>query len=98
VQCLAIKGRAAVAGIMENTFEIAPYGELINKEAEVIGVSDHLASEMPQLIEFARTGKLKLGGVITGRVALRADAINEALDRLERFEGVGRQVVVPGTV
>ena len=96
VQCLAIKGRAAVAGIMENTFEIAPYGELISKEAEVIGVSDHLANEMPQLIEFARTGKLKLGGVITGRVPLRADAINEALDRLERFEGVGRQVVVPG--
>jgi 2-desacetyl-2-hydroxyethyl bacteriochlorophyllide A dehydrogenase len=95
VQSLAIKGRTAVAGIMDKTFEIAPYMELINKEAEVIGVSDHLASELPELIEFARTGKLKLDTVITGRVLLDAAAINGVLDRLERFEGVGRQVAVP---
>lgn len=95
VQSLAIKGRAAVAGITEKSFEIAPYMELINKEAEVIGVSDHLAGELPELIEFARTGKLKLDSIITGRVGLDADAINAALDRLERFQGVGRQVVVP---
>jgi 2-desacetyl-2-hydroxyethyl bacteriochlorophyllide A dehydrogenase len=95
VQCLAIKGRAAVAGITEKTFELAPYMELINKEAEVIGVSDHLASELPELIEFARAGKLKLDNVITQRVPLDAAAINHALDRLERFEGVGRQVVLP---
>jgi propanol-preferring alcohol dehydrogenase len=94
VQSLAIKGRAAVAGITDKTFEVAPYMELINKEAEVIGVSDHLASELPQLIEFARTGKLRLDSVITQRVPLDADAINAALDRLERFEGTGRQVVV----
>jgi 2-desacetyl-2-hydroxyethyl bacteriochlorophyllide A dehydrogenase len=95
VQCLAIKGRAAVAGITEKTFEVAPYMELINKEAEVIGVSDHLASELPELIEFARAGKLNLDSVITQRVPLDAGAINSALDRLERFEGTGRQVVVP---
>ena len=96
VQSLAIKGRAAVAGIMEKTFEIAPYMELICKEAEVIGVSDHLASELPELIEFVRTGKLKLDSIITGRVTLDADAVNAALDRLERFEGVGRQVITAG--
>jgi propanol-preferring alcohol dehydrogenase len=96
VQSLGIKGRAAVAGITEKTFEVAPYMELINKEAEVIGVSDHLASELPQLIEFAQKGKLKLDNVITNRVPLDAGAINSALDRLERFEGVGRQVVGPG--
>ena len=96
VQSLAIKGRAAVAGITEKTFEIAPYMELICKEAEVIGVSDHLASELPELIEFVRTGKLKLDSIITGRVTLDADAINAALDRLERFEGVGRQVITAG--
>jgi Zn-dependent alcohol dehydrogenase len=43
----------------------------------------------------ARTGKLKLDRIITERVPLDASAINAALDRLERFHGVGRQVVVP---
>ena len=41
---LAKKGRAAVAGITEKHFEVSPYHELINNEAEIIGVSDHLAS------------------------------------------------------
>jgi D-arabinose 1-dehydrogenase-like Zn-dependent alcohol dehydrogenase len=95
VQSLGIKGRAAIVGITDKSFEVAPYRELINKEAEVIGVSDHLASEMPSLIDFARTGKLSLGGVITRTLSLEADAINGALDRFERFEAQGREVVVP---
>jgi 2-desacetyl-2-hydroxyethyl bacteriochlorophyllide A dehydrogenase len=94
VQSLAIKGRVAIAGIMDKTFEIAPYEELINKEAEVIGVSDHLASELPQLIAFAREGKLNLQDIITERLPLDAEAINTALDRLERFEARGRSVIV----
>ena len=47
VQCLAIKGRAALAGLMDRTFEVAPYTEVLNKEAEIIGVSDHQAQELP---------------------------------------------------
>ena len=43
VQSLATLGRAALVGLTQETFELAPYRELINKEAEVIGVSDHLA-------------------------------------------------------
>jgi propanol-preferring alcohol dehydrogenase len=95
VQCLAIKGRAALVGITDKTFEIAPYAEILNKEAEIIGVSDHLASELPLLIEGVREGKLDLSGVITGTVPLAAGPINEVLDRLESFASVGRQVIVP---
>jgi len=95
VRSLAIKGRAALAGITDKTFEIAPYGEILNKEAEIIGVSDHLASELPRLIEWARQGKLDLSNVVTRTVPLEADAINQTLDGLERFGEDVRIVVTP---
>jgi threonine dehydrogenase-like Zn-dependent dehydrogenase len=95
VQSLAIRGRAAIAGITDATFEIAPYGELLNREAEVIGVSDHLASEIPLLIDFVLRGKLDLTRVVTRRVPLQADVINDVLDHLEHFDQVGRAVIVP---
>jgi 2-desacetyl-2-hydroxyethyl bacteriochlorophyllide A dehydrogenase len=83
VRSLAIKGRAALAGITEKKFEISPYHEVLNKEAEIIGVSDHLANELPQLIEMVRRGDLNLSRAITRTVPLDAKLINEALDDLE---------------
>ena len=49
LQSLAIKGRAMLVGITEKPFEVSPYPEVLNKEAEIIGVSDHLASKFPSL-------------------------------------------------
>ncbi len=95
VQSLAILGRAALAGLMQGTFEIAPYAELLNKEAEIIGVSDHLASELPALLELARTGKLDLSGDVIRTVPLEAGAVNEVLDRLEKFGDDVRVVITP---
>lgn len=95
VRSLAIKGRAALAGITEKAFEIAPYDDLLNKEAEIIGVSDHLAQELPMLLEWAAQGKLDLSRVVTRTVPLEAEAINDTLDRLERFGQDVRVVVVP---
>ena len=60
VQSLAILGRAGLVGLTQKTFEVAPYDEILNKEAEIIGVSDHLASEIPALLDYARTGGLDL--------------------------------------
>ena len=91
---LAVFGRAVIAGITDRTFEIAPYNDLLNKEAELIGASDHLAHELPLLIEMARRGVLDLSGVITDRVPLDADAINAAMDRIERFGGDVRVVII----
>src|SRR6266702_4364066 len=59
VLCLAPLGRAALVGLTREAMSIFPYMELINKEAEIIGVSDHLATEIPTLLEFARNGKLR---------------------------------------
>jgi propanol-preferring alcohol dehydrogenase len=95
VQSLAIKGRAALVGITEKTFEIAPYEEVLNKEAEIIGVSDHLASELPLLIELARSGKLNLAKIVTRTISLDADAINDTLNGLENFGDDGRVVINP---
>jgi propanol-preferring alcohol dehydrogenase len=83
VRCLAPLGRAALAGLTNETMSILPYQELINREAEIIGVSDHLASELPALIEFARDGKLRFPADGLRVVDLNAGKITAALDSLQ---------------
>jgi len=95
IRALAVKGRAALVGITDKSFPLSPYHELINKEAEVIGVSDHLATELPELLDFARSRKLDLANVISRTVPLDATAINDTLDRLEKFSDDVRTVIVP---
>ncbi|MGZ5002888.1 MAG: zinc-binding dehydrogenase, partial [Chthoniobacterales bacterium] len=95
VQSLGTLGRGALVGLTGKSFEIAPYAEIINKEAEIIGVSDHLASEIPSLLEFARTRQLDLSHGIIRTVPLDAALINDALDSLEKFGDDVRVVIMP---
>lgn len=95
VLSLAIQGRAALAGITEKPLEIHPYQELLNKEAEIIGVSDHLAQELPLLIEFVRQAKLDLSSAITRVIGLEVAQVNATLDQLETFGDDVRVVIVP---
>ena len=95
VQSLAVMGRAAIVGLTSQSFEIAPYNELLNREAEIIGVSDHLASEIPLLLDLAQTGKLVLAEGIIRRVPLEAGAVNGVLDGLEKFGADLRVVITP---
>lgn len=83
VLCLGVLGRAALVGLTADSMSILPYTELINKEVEIIGVSDHLASELPALIEFARNGKLRFPPEALRLVDLDAGQINAALDALQ---------------
>jgi len=92
---LAVMGRAALVGLTQKSFEVYPYTELLGKEAEIIGSSDHLLSELPTLLELARRGTLDLSEVITRTVPLDAVAINAALDELDRFGGNVRTVITP---
>jgi 2-desacetyl-2-hydroxyethyl bacteriochlorophyllide A dehydrogenase len=94
VRSLGILGRAALVGLTQETFEVAPYSEIVNKEAEIIGVSDHLASEIPVLLDLARTRKLDLFHGIIRTVPLEAGAVNHALDRLEKFSDDVRVVIL----
>jgi propanol-preferring alcohol dehydrogenase len=80
VHCLGALGRAALVGLTAESMSIFPYTELINKEIEIIGVSDHLATELPTLIEFARSGKLRFPPDALRFVDLDEEQINASLD------------------
>jgi D-arabinose 1-dehydrogenase-like Zn-dependent alcohol dehydrogenase len=83
VQCLGALGRAALVGLTAESISIFPYPELINKEVEIIGVSDHLAAEIPTLIEFARSGKLRFPPDALRFVDLDPEQINASLDAFQ---------------
>jgi propanol-preferring alcohol dehydrogenase len=95
VRSLGVFGRAVIAGITREPFEIYSYGELLGKEAVVRGSDDHLLSELPLLVEFARRGLLDLSDVVTRTVPLDAGEINAVMDELEAFGGGVRTVIVP---
>jgi len=83
VRCLAVQGRAAMVALSRESVSLLPYPDLINKEAEVIGVSDHLASELPVLMDLVRKGKLCFPEGTLRFVPLDAAQINAALDAVE---------------
>jgi propanol-preferring alcohol dehydrogenase len=95
VQCLGVLGRAALVGLTAEAMSIFPYTELINKEVEIIGVSDHLATELPTLIEFARKGKLHFPPEALHVANLDAGQINASLDELKDSIDHVRTVIVP---
>jgi D-arabinose 1-dehydrogenase-like Zn-dependent alcohol dehydrogenase len=95
IECVGVFGRIALVGLSEKTVEFNPYVELLGKEAEIIGVADHLASEIPTLIEFVRSGKLDLSRIISHTIPLEADGINEIFDQLDTYSHTGRVVITP---
>jgi D-arabinose 1-dehydrogenase-like Zn-dependent alcohol dehydrogenase len=80
VRCLGVLGRAALVGLTAESMSISPYTELINKEVEIIGVSDHLAAEIPTLIGFVQSGKLRFPTDALRFVDLNGEQINASLD------------------
>ena len=95
VVSLGTMGRAVMVGLTDRSFEIFPYTEILGKEAEVIGSSDHLLSELPPLLELVRQKKLDLSEIVTNTVPLEDSSINKVLDELERFAGNVRTVIIP---
>ena len=97
VRCLGVFGRAALVGLTAEAMSILPYPEVINKEAEIIGVSDHLATELPLLMQFARNGKLCFPQRTLRSIDLDAAQINDALDDVEKSSDHIRTVISPRT-
>jgi len=93
VRSLAVFGRAALVGLTRKSFEVAPYQNVINKEAEIIGVSDHLAAEIPELLKMARDGWLRFPPGTLRTIPLDAAAINKTLDALEAGSDQIRTVI-----
>jgi len=95
VRCLGIFGRAALVGLTAESMSVLPYSEIINKEAEIIGVSDHLAAELSSLMQLACSGKLCFSQSMLRFVDLDAAQINAALDAVENSTDHIRTVIVP---
>lgn len=95
VQAAGVFGRVVLVGLTDRLLEVDPYREILGKEVEIIGASDHQMSEFPLLMEYARRGLLDLSDVVTGTIPLDAAAVNEALDNLDNYGDRIRTVIVP---
>jgi D-arabinose 1-dehydrogenase-like Zn-dependent alcohol dehydrogenase len=95
LQMCAVHGRAVIAGLSREPMALDSYRELLGPEAELIGSNDHLLSELPLLLEFARRKALDLSKVVVNTVPLDAARVNGVLDELEAFRAPLRTVIVP---
>ena len=76
-------------------FSVDAYEDLVLREAEIIGVADHLASELPSLLAIAARGDLDLSRVVSQQVPLEAGPVNQVLEDLASFGDEVRTVIVP---
>jgi len=85
-------GRLVIVGISQEEVRLSPYSTIIGKEMEVIGVNDHLKSELAQLIELVVSSRLDLSNSITKRVSL--EDVNRGMQILSENIGNPIRVVV----
>lgn len=95
VDVLGVRGRAVAVGITDRAFPLNSFADLVMREAEVIGAMDHLGSDIEELFGMVVEGRIDLSDVVTGTVSLDAGEVNDALDRLEAFEGGIRTIIKP---
>ena len=74
-------GRIVFVGITKDSLEITPYKTLLGSELEIIGVDDHLHSEMIELTQLIRDRRISLSRSVTHTVAL--DDINHGFEILQ---------------
>ena len=91
---LGVTGRAVIVGLSQSPLEVHPYQTLIGQEAEIIGSNDHLLQELPLLIDMARQRVLDTSRVVSQRIPLDAEKINQRLDDLENYTEDVRAVIV----
>ena len=92
IGCVGKGGRMVLVGIGQHDIRISPHKSIIGKEMELIGVNDHLRSELAQLIEIVGSGMMDLSTSITHQVHL--DEVNTGLRILEERIGNPIRVVV----
>jgi len=81
INLVAKGGRLVIVGIGAKSVTISPYKSLIGKEMEIIGVDDHLRSELIQLIDFVDSKKVDLSHSVTHKITL--EDINAGFKILE---------------
>lgn len=95
LQSAAPMGRVVLVGLSNKPLQIDPYTEILGKEIELIGSNDHHLSELGQLMDFVSNGLLDVSEVVSSRIPLEAEAINEVFDRLRNFGGGIRNIIEP---
>lgn len=95
LDALTIGGRAVSVGISDQAITVVPFLDLATREATLTGVADHHLDDIHRLLELAMSGELDLGPVVTRRVDLDPDEINDVMDALEANRGPVRAVITP---
>ncbi len=82
IECVGRGGRMVLVGIGPEDITISPYRTVIGREMNIIGVNDHLKSELYQLVDLIASGRLDLSASITHKLPL--EEANKALEMLEK--------------
>ena len=91
--CIRKGGRTVVIGYTHKNVEL-PASKIMFFEQEIIGSLGCRPVDYPKIIEMARTGKIKLKELVTGRFPL--ERINDAFDLLRSNDPHAlRSIVVP---
>ena len=96
LRALAPGGRLMIVAINLRRCRSIRSTDLLAHERRIIGCSDHTREELVELMELARRGEIDLSRAVTRTVPLEADAINAALDDLERQTSHLRTVIAAG--
>ena len=91
--CIRKGGRTVVVGYTHKNVEL-PASKIMFFEQEIIGSLGCRPVDYPKIVEMARTGKIKLKELVTGKFPL--EKINEAFDLLRTADpNALRSVVIP---
>lgn len=93
LRALAPGGRLLLVAINLRELDFDPYSDILARERRIIGCSDHLRQELVDLLALAARGAIDLTPAITRTVPLKAAAINEVLDDVERGTAHLRTVI-----
>ena len=94
VRSLGVQGRAAMVGLASAPTPVNMYTDLIGREREIIGVSDHLPEEIDELISLVRRGRLDVAPAISKTVPLDETAINAVFEELDSYSGNAIRTVI----
>ena len=81
VACVGKGGKLVLVGIGSGLLQLSPYRTVIGKEMEIIGVNDHLKTELVELANIVGSGELDLSESVTHRISL--EEINAGFRILE---------------
>jgi len=95
LRALAPGGRLMLVAINLRELDFDPYRDVLARERRIIGCSDHLRSELVEVLGMAARREIDLSAAITRTVPLEAGAISEVLDDIDRGTTHLRSVIVP---